>query len=104
MPGLVPGIHVLGSHISMSMQSKAWMGGGGPAMTDVRDGLRAKPLVQDLPENPALDGLVGLRRIVPPPAVALHFLRRRDEAVGDFAEIGVGVVQAENQAAGADPA
>jgi hypothetical protein len=57
-------------------------------------------LLEDLP----LDVLVGEAFLVPPPAVALHLLGGRDEAVADLGEVGVGVVQGEDQAAGADPA
>src|SRR5258705_13278013 len=49
--------------------------------------LRPKPLVQYLPQNPAFDGLVGQRRILPPPAVALHFLGGGDETIGGFAAV-----------------
>jgi hypothetical protein len=34
----------------------------------------------------------------------LHGLGRRHETAGDLGEVGVGVIQAEDQAAGADPA
>jgi hypothetical protein len=39
----------------------------------------------------------------PPPAVALHFFRRRHDAIGDHGEIGVGIVQTEDEASGAHP-
>ena len=50
-----------------------------------------------------IDRLVD-RRIAPPPAVPLHRPGGGDEPLRDRLEIGVGVIQAEDQAAGADPA
>src|SRR6266850_4254153 len=89
-----------GTETAMSVTRKAWMAGASPAMTvDGRASsapeLLGKHLLQDLP----LDVLVGQRGVVPPPAVALHLLGRRDETVGHFAEIRVGVVQAEDEPA-----
>ena len=114
MPGLVPGIHVLSvATCDVSTGRRGWPGHAArrrasrfrPAMTRAGDApsapeLLGKHLFQDLP----LDVLVGEGGIVPPPAVALHLLGGRDEAVGDLAEIVVGVVQAEDQPAGSDPA
>src|SRR5947207_13318694 len=62
-----------------------------------------KPLREHLFQNPPLDVLVGHRSIVPPPAVALHLLGGRDNAVGHFSEIRAGVVQAADQTAGSNP-
>src|ERR1700716_23015 len=90
---------------AMSTADKTWMAGTSPAMTaNGRAPLAPEPLGQHLFQNLPLDVLVGHRSIVPPPAVALHLLGRRDKAVGDFREIGVRVVEAEDQPAGADPA
>src|SRR6185437_14252720 len=80
-------------------------GGRSPVMTVNRKAPSAPKLLphhlaQDLP----LDVLVGERSILPPPAVALHLFGGGDKAAGDFAEIGVGVVQAEDQASRSDPA
>src|SRR5215471_19457577 len=60
----------------------------------------AEHLFEDL----ALDVLVGELAVVPPPAVLLHLGRGGDEAARDLVEVGVGVVEAEDQAARADPA
>src|SRR6266850_1226457 len=77
-----------GTETAMSVTRKAWMAGASPAMTvDGRASsapeLLGKHLLQDLP---------------------LHLLGRRDETVGHFAEIRVGVVQAEDQPARSNPA
>src|ERR1700737_4140973 len=56
--------------------------------------------LEDLPA----DLLVGEGRRAPPPAVLLHFLRRGHEALRHLGKISLGVVQAEDQAAGPDPA
>src|SRR6187402_397597 len=61
-----------------------------------------EPLGEQLFQDPPLDVLVGEGSIVPPPAVALHLVGRRDKAIGHFAEIRLGVVEAEYQPAGAD--
>src|ERR1700744_4723408 len=50
-------------------------------------------LFQDLPA----DVFVGQASLVPPPAILLHLVGGIGETLGDFDEIGVGVVQAENQ-------
>src|ERR1700690_3293245 len=57
-------------------------------------------LFEDLPANT----LVGERSLMPPPAVLLHLRGRRDEALGHLGEISVGIVQAEDQPSGTDPA
>src|SRR5882757_2751573 len=57
-------------------------------------------LLEDLPA----DVLVGEAGLVPPPAIPLHLLGSGDEAAGDLGEIRIAVVQAEDQAASADPA
>src|SRR6267142_4542552 len=107
MPGLVPGIHVLASR-------KMWMTGTSarrrasrfsPVMAEQEASRSAKKypredLFQDLPA----DGLVGERGIAPPPAVLFHFLSRGDKAFRHLRKIRVGVVQAEDQATGPDPA
>src|SRR6266478_465669 len=76
-----------------------------PGMTKRMDATLARKyppddLFQDLPA----DGLVGERGIAPPPAVLLHFLGRGDKALRHLGKIRVGVVQAEDQATGPDPA
>ena len=85
-------------------ESKTWMAGTSPAMTSVERQARPNRLFSISRRILRLMVLLVMRRIVPPPAVALHLLGGGDETVGDFAEIGVGVVQAEDQPAGADPA
>ncbi len=57
-----------------------------------------------LPEDLPADGFVGHRGFAPPPAILLHLAGGGDKSVGDLSEIGVGVVQAEDETAGADPA
>src|SRR5713226_2250635 len=101
MPGLVPGIHVF----NCTAARKTWMAGTSPAMTKKMDSTLAgkssrQHLLQDLPA----DALVGERGVAPPPAVLLHLLGRRDKTLRYFSKIPLGVVQAENQAAGSDPA
>src|SRR3984893_14033890 len=56
-------------------------------------------LFQDLPA----DGLVGERRLAPPPAVPLHLFGRGDKAISHLRKIRIAVIQAEDQPAGADP-
>ena len=81
------------------------MAGTSPAMTAERSAtLATKPLAKHLFQDLSLDVLVGERSIVPPPAVALHLFGRRDKAIRHLAEIRVGVVEAEDQPAGSDPA
>src|SRR6266576_514742 len=63
-----------------------------------------EPMRQDLPQHAPLDRLVGRRRVMPPESIASHGFGRRHEPVRDRREIGVRVVEAEDQAAGADPA
>src|SRR5438876_7813347 len=72
-----------------------------PAMTE--DGmscstrkLARKHLFKNLPA----DGLVGERRVLPPPAVLFHLGGGSDKAFGHLGEIGVGGVQAEDQSPG----
>src|SRR3954470_460505 len=57
--------------------------------------LAPKPLAKHLFQNLPLDVLVGEGSIMPPPAIALHLLSRRDKAIRHLGEIGVGVVEAE---------
>src|SRR5262245_56100434 len=67
------------------------------------DALAEKPQRQDLAQDGALDRLVGRRRIGPPPAVRLHRPGGGNEAIRHRLEIGLCVIEAEDQAAGADP-
>src|SRR5689334_21737393 len=60
----------------------------------------AEHLFEDL----AHDVLAGELAVVPPPAVLLHLGRGGDEAARDLVEVGIGVVEAEDQPARADPA
>src|SRR5215207_8023958 len=91
--------------LAMSAAKKTWMAGTSPAMTvDRNASLAPEPLAKHLFQNLPLDVLVGHRGIVPPPAVALHLFGRRDKTVDHFAEIRVGVVQAEDQPSRSDPA
>src|SRR6266700_4282080 len=78
---------------------------------DVKDASGARKVapprqaVRDhLLEDAAPDRAVGGRRIAPPPAVLLHGARRGDETVCYGLEVGVRIVEAEDQATGADPA
>ncbi len=50
------------------------------------------------------DRFIRQSRIVPPPAVLLHGFRGGYEAIGNRGEIGVRIVEAEDQPAGTDPA
>src|SRR6516165_3291796 len=81
------------------------MAGASPAMTR-REWKGSAPeaaadhFFQDLPA----DALVGERSIVPPPAIALHLFGRGYEPLFDLGEIGIRVVQTENESAAADPA
>src|SRR5260221_14232998 len=93
-------------------QRKTWMAGGRraeatpsfgrlrPAMTENQAAPLPTPfprehLFQDLP----LDALVGEGCVMPPPAVALHLLGCRDEAIGDRGKVVIRKVQAEDQPA-----
>src|SRR3569832_1005418 len=128
MPGLVPGIYFPPRHSGARAeqanpksihQCGGWRNGFrvwsfGPYRNDgvIKSGrkggksigLAPKPARQHLLENLAADRLVGERGRMPPPSVALHFLRGRDKAALHLGEIGVGEDQAEDEAAGADPA
>src|SRR5262245_63793721 len=66
--------------------------------------LVSKPMRQDLPQHAPLDCLVGCCRLVPPEAVVLHGFGSRHKAIRDRREICVRVIEAEDQAPGADPA
>src|SRR3984893_10499161 len=57
-------------------------------------------LLQDLPA----DALVGERSVTPPPAVLLHLHGGCDKALRHVRKIIVGVIQAEDQTTGPDPA
>src|SRR5262245_22650004 len=63
-----------------------------------------QPMREHLAQDLAPDRLVRRSRIGPPPAVMLHGFCGGDEAVRDGAEVGLGVIEAEDQAAGTDPA
>src|ERR1044072_5546281 len=89
---------------TMSTTDKTWMAGTSPAMTTCNKASAPKPLRQHLFQDLPLDGLVGQRGVVPPPAVALHLLGRRHKAVGHLGEVRIRVVEAEYQPAGSDPA
>src|SRR3984893_19075816 len=56
--------------------------------------------LEDLPA----DLLVGEGSVAPPPAILLHFLRRGHEALRHLGKIRIRVVQADDQAASANPA
>src|SRR6476620_9652613 len=72
-----------------------------PGMTEpLSRPLPRKHLFQDLPA----DRLVVEGSVVPPPAVALHLLTGGNKAISDRGKIRIGVVEAEDQPAGADPA
>src|SRR5215470_9717323 len=64
----------------------------------------SKPMRQDLPQHMPLDRLVGCGGVMPPETVALHRFGCRHEPIHNHREIRVRVVEAEDQAAGADPA
>src|SRR5215510_1615799 len=64
----------------------------------------AEPMRQDLPQHAPLDRLVGRCRLMPPEAVALHRFGGCYEPICNRREIRVRVVEAEDQAPGADPA
>src|SRR5215471_9406763 len=57
-----------------------------------------------LAQYPALDLSIAGERVLPPPAAPAHRLGGGNKAVGDCREIGFGVIQAEDQPAGTDPA
>src|SRR6516225_1557173 len=66
---------------------------------------QARPAFADnLLKHRSLDGAVSQCRIAPPPSIALHGARRRDEPIDNGGEVGIAVVEAEDQTAGADPA
>src|SRR3979411_602149 len=56
--------------------------------------------LQDLPAN----ALVGERSVAPPPAVLLHLPGGGDKVLRHVSKVGIGVVQAEDQTTGPDPA
>src|SRR5262249_34368434 len=66
--------------------------------------LERKPMREDFAQDFSPDRLVGRRRTGPPPAVLAHRIRGGDKTVRDSRKISIGVVEAENQPAGADPA
>jgi hypothetical protein len=55
-------------------------------------------------QDPALDRAVGGDLIRPPPTVPPHRVACRDETASHGIEIGIGEVQAEDQAPGSYPA
>src|SRR6516162_10353982 len=57
-----------------------------------------------LAQNPTFDLSVAGERVLPPPATALHRFGGGNEAVGDRLEIGLRIIQAEDQPASAHPA
>src|SRR5579871_2046581 len=61
-------------------------------------------LADDLAKDRTPDRLVGERRLGPPPAIVLHRLGGADETLRHRREVRVGVVEAEDQPAGSDPA
>src|ERR1700687_1066952 len=73
----------------------------GPALENA---LAGKSAGQHFLDYLPADGFVGDGSVAPPPAVLFHFLRRSDKAVSHLSKIRIGVVQAENQTSGADPA
>src|ERR1700737_1604059 len=86
---------------------KSYRGSGGalrvgPARWAAAGG--RKPMRNHLPQNPALDRLICQRRISPPPAIVLHGSCRRYEAVRDFDKLLRGIIEAEDQATGSNPA
>src|SRR5215475_12972007 len=91
--------------LSICGVAKTWMPGTRPGMTKiVRSSSALEHAAEHLFEDLALDVLVGELAVVPPPAVLLHLGRGGDEAVGDLVEVGIGVVEAEDQPSRADPA
>src|SRR5690349_13017691 len=65
---------------------------------------RRQPMREDFAQDFTPDRLVRCSRIAPPPAVLLHRIGGSDKTVRDGDEIGLGVVETEDQPAGADPA
>ncbi len=59
--------------------------------------LGGEPLRDHLSQDPALDRAIARLRISPPPAVPLHCPRGGDEPDRDRIEIGVEIIQAEDQ-------
>jgi hypothetical protein len=72
--------------------------------SDGRSRSRSPPGLKHFLEHAAPDRPVREFGVVPPPAVALHFPGRRQNPVGDFGEVRVGVIQAEDEAPRAHPA
>ena len=71
-----------------------------PGMTEQRGETICDHLFDDL----ALDRPVRGRRIAPPPPILLHCPGGGDEPVCHCLEVAIGIIEAEDQAAGADPA
>src|SRR5947209_20635126 len=83
--------------------AKTWMAGTSPAMT-ARNAASPRSSRHHLFDDLPADRPVRQRSIAPPPAVLLHLFGRGDEAVRHLGKIRIGVVEAENQTAGANPA
>src|ERR1700737_557413 len=62
-----------------------------------------KAVSDDLPQDSTLDRLGGRRGVGPPPPLLLHRPGGRHEPIRDRLEIGVGVVETEDQAPCSDP-
>src|SRR4051812_19120912 len=58
----------------------------------------------ELPQDAALDRLVGEGRMGPPPGVLLHGARGGHETIRNRIIVGVAIVEAEDQPTGTDPA
>ena len=63
----------------------------------------AEPMRDHLFQNTAFDCLVCQAGLAPPPPVRLHLLCRCDEAISHRLDVGLGVIEAEDQPAAADP-
>jgi hypothetical protein len=63
-----------------------------------------RPVGPEFAQDLAFDQFVRGGPVGPPPAVVLHRLAGGGETVDDGFEVLIGVIQAEDQAAGADPA
>src|SRR5947207_13101438 len=80
---------------------RTWMVGTSPAMTNGSP----RPFSRDhLFQDLAADALVGQGSIAPPPAVLLHLRGRADKTFRNLGEIRLGIIQAEDQTPGPDPA
>src|SRR5215471_18052007 len=93
LAGLVPAIHVLRTRLSFLSPRHAC--GDREKNSSTR-----KRAMDHFAQDPAPDALVGEGGTMPPPAVLLHPGGRGDNAVRHFREIGIGVVEAEDEAAG----